>query len=804
MNSNKTINLGGLLTLYLSIFLSSTLAAQDNSESLQISLNDSKIIDVQQRDLDVEIKIDGKIDEAAWQDITSFERMKVSKPDTLKDPIYKSIVRFFYTVDGFYFSVEMEQPKNTLVKRFTNRDDWRTKSDKVSVSIDTSGEAKYAYWMALSLGDSEGDGTLLPERRYSMDWDGAWYGATAETDNGWSAEFYIPWSQMAMPKKTGDRIINIETHRMVAHLNEEWSWPTLPDSIPQFLSLFQPTRMNNVNLKQQWSVFPYMSVTHDRIDDKTAYQAGADFFWRPSTNAQITATIKPDFGAVESDNVIVNLTANETFFPEKRLFFQEGNEIFNATPRSGVRGGRNRFTVINTRRIGSAPALPELPENVSISTRDQKTTKADLIGALKTTGQYKKLRYGVLAAFEEDTNYRADNNQIYSQVGRDFGALRLLYEDSEQGDIKSLGLLSTIVTKPISDSVVHAMDFHYLTESGAWKLDGQYINSDTADGKGNGGYTDISFTPKRGKKHDLKLTVFDKGMQVNDFGYNQRNNIRDVQYNNNFINSNTGRFKNRVIRNWFRYGENLNGQQVTGGFGSGVELLFNNLHEIKTGFAYFPARYEDRNSFGNGTYKIKQRNRFEFEYSTNEAKKISVKGKITYQDESLYDGKLTSKLEMLWYLKSNLSIDAELEYVEASGWLLHQEDTNFTTFRAQKWQPEIKLNYFATAKQQLSLNLQWVGIQANEDKFYIINNDNLNLIETTKPAGDSDNFSISQLNIQFRYRWQIAPLSDLYIVATKTGSNRSTLTSFNELYEDTMDNPLSDQIILKIRYRFGS
>ena len=112
MNSNKTINLGGLLTLYLSIFLSSTLAAQDNSESLQISLNDSKIIDVQQRDLDVEIKIDGKIDEAAWQDITSFERMKVSKPDTLKDPIYKSIVRFFYTVDGFYFSVEMEQPKN--------------------------------------------------------------------------------------------------------------------------------------------------------------------------------------------------------------------------------------------------------------------------------------------------------------------------------------------------------------------------------------------------------------------------------------------------------------------------------------------------------------------------------------------------------------------------------------------------------------------------------------------------------------------------------------------------------------------
>ena len=805
MFCKKLNRLKGLLALCLIAINPTLVFAQDSSESIKLSLNKSEIIDVQQRDINIEIKIDGKIDEVAWRDITPFERMKVSQPDTFEDPIYKSVVRFFYTVDGLYFSIDMEQPKNTLVKRFTNRDDWRTQSDKVSISLDTSGEAKYAYWMALSLGDSEGDGTLLPEKRYSMDWDGAWYGATTETNDGWSAEFYIPWSQMAMPKKIGDRIINLYTIRSVAHLEEEWAWPALPDSMPQFLSLFQPTRMNNVNLKQQWSVFPYMSVTRDRIDNETDYQAGADFFWRPSTNAQITATIKPDFGAVESDNVVVNLTANETFFPEKRLFFQEGNEIFSATPRSSHYGGRNRFTVINTRRIGSKPSLPTLPENVSISTRDQKTTKANLIGALKTTGQYKKLRYGVLAAFEENTNFRADDNNIYNQIGRDFGAVRLLYEDSDQADVKSLGLLSTIVTKPISDSIVHAMDFHYLSGSGAWKLDGQYINTNTAnEGTGNGGYTDISFTPKRGQKHDLKLTVFDKHLQVNDFGFNQRSNIRDLQYNNNFINSNTGKFKNRIIRNWLRYGENLHGEQITGGFGSGIELLMNNLHEIKTGFAYFPARYEDRNSFGNGTYKIKQRNRFEFEYSTNKSKKISVAGKITYQDESLYGEKLTSKLELLWYLKSNLSIDAEIQYVDASGWLLHQEDKNFTTFHAQKWQPEFKVNYFITAKQQLSLNLQWVGIQAHEDKFYLINNDSYNLVETTKPTGDSDNFSISQLNIQFRYRWQIAPLSDLYIVATKTGSSRNMLTSFNELYEDTMDNPMSDQIILKLRYRFGS
>ena len=78
------------------------------------------------------------------------------------------------------------------------------------------------------------------------------------------------------------------------------------------------------------------------------------------------------------------------------------------------------------------------------------------------------------------------------------------------------------------------------------------------------------------------------------------------------------------------------------------------------------------------------------------------------------------------------------------------------------------------------------------------------LNEVKKADEESDNFSISDLNIQLRYRWQIAPLSDIYLVATKSGSSKNSLTAFNDLLEDTMDNPLSDQIILKVRYRFGS
>jgi len=801
-------NLQARILLALLLVLTNPLFSQDTTESFKLQFNDREIINVQKKDVNVKIKIDGKIDDAEWQDVTFYDPYMVTKPDTLAKPSYKSKLRFFYTANGFYISMDMEQPKNTLVKRFKPRDDWQTKSDKTGFSIDTSGDGKYGYWFSVSLGDSEGDGTLMPEKIYSSDWDGAWYGATSETENGWSAEFYLPWSQVAMPKDADDRIINLYSFREVAHLNEEWGWPALPESLPQFISLFQPTRMNNVNLKQQWSVFPYASVSYDRIDKKTSQQGGVDFFWRPSTNAQITATVNPDFGAVESDNVVVNLSANETFFPEKRLFFQEGNEVFVATPRASNQGwsGRSKVTIINTRRIGSTPELPTLPDGVSFSKRTKKTTKADLTGAIKTTGQINKLRYGILAATEEDTDFKADDNKIYNQVGRDFGAFRLLYEDTDQGDTKGLGFLSTIVTKPDTDSVVHAADFHYLSESGVWKADGQYIHTNTQEyGSGKGGFFDIVHAPRQGRRNQLKLTVFDENMEINDFGFNQRKNTRDIQYNFTAINSNSKRFRDTNITGYLRYAENFDGHRTSNAIGGNLDLTLNNLNKIKGSFAHWPVRFEDRESYGNGTFKLRPRSRLRFEYSTNKAEKIAYGATVTYQEEDMKGRKLEGELEYTWYPKTNISFDMKLKYVDGSGgWLLHQQDKDFTSFYHQKWEQEFKFNYFINAKQQLSINLQWVGIQAHENKFYVIDADNYRLNEINKPYEASDNFSISDLNIQLRYRWQIAPLSDIYLVATKTGAHTKQLTAFNDMLEDTMDTPLSDQIILKIRYRFGS
>lgn len=788
------------------VCLTGAAGADELGDGVEVRLSSREPIQLERYEHDAaNITIDGLLDENAWQQSQPHTDLKVTEPDTMATPRYPTKIRFFYTDRGLYVSFDMTQPVETLLRRISSRDKFRDRRDAVSFTLDTSGSGRYGYWMGVALGDSQSDGTVLPERQFSSEWDGAWYGATHENDSGWTAEFFVPWSQLAMPKEAGVRRIGFQGTRTVGFLNERWGWPALPRSLPQFMSIMQPLELAGVNPKQQWSLFPYASSTIDRIDDSTSYKAGVDIFWRPSSNFQLTAALNPDFGSVESDDVVVNLTANETFFPEKRLFFQEGRAIFDTTPRAGNRGGgRDRFTVINTRRIGARSPEPDFPDGVELAS-DERVRLADLLGAAKATGQLGAFRYGILAAFEGETKFRGDDGQIYAQDGHDFGAVRILYEDSRGAAYRGLGFISTLVAHPDSEAVVHAADFHYLSTNGQWNVDGQAIYSDTdEEGNGAGAYADITYAPKQGFNHRVKLTYFDDSLDVNDFGFSQRNNIRDLQYRFEWTKSGLTRVRNLKLTPFMRYAENGEGKQVSGGYGSSAEITFNNLHFMNVFAAYFPARFDDRNSFGNGTYRINERARFSLDYKTNDANTFSINGRVAYEGEQLDGKKLEFRAGIGWRPRSNLNFQFETTYTERDAWLLHQEDQDFTTFTTKQWKPILNFDYFITARQQLRLGVQWVGIQAIEDRFYTLPTDSNDLVEGAKPPGDTDSFSVSQLSFQLRYRWEIAPLSDLFVVYTKAASSRPELASFGDLLNDAWNNPVGDQIVIKLRYRIGS
>lgn len=756
------------------------------------------------------IKTDGKLDEPIWSSAPVQDDFSTLEPDTLAQPRYQTRLLMLYSARGLYVGVDMEQPHDDLVRRLSGRDEGRLRRDNVALTLDTSGDGRYGYWMSLALGDNVTDGTILPERRYSVDWDGAWNGGTALTERGWSAEFFIPWSQMAMPKETGRRRIGLYFSRLYANGNERWGIPQLPPTQSKFMSSLRSVWFDDVNPRQQWSVFPYAAVTVDEVAEETRTKAGAELFWRPSTNFQATASINPDFGNVEADDVVVNLTAFEVFFPERRLFFLEGQEIFNVTPRSDGDNG-DPLTVVNTRRIGGRPRPPRLPPGSTVIVPATELTQpTELLGAAKITGQVGSLRYGVLGAFEDETRFDAGALRLM-QDGSDYGALRMVHERSVNGDFRGLGMIASLVEHPERRAWVAGIDGHYLSTSGSWKLDSAAFVSDVEDerftagnGRGYGGLLDVVYTARQGLQFNAGLSAFDDKFQLNDLGFLRRNDAINLRLGAAWEGPHKGWFRDYSVTPFVQQEWNSDGDMTRSGFGTGVEITLNNLDVMSAQAAFFPKRFDDRNSFGNGTFRVEERPSYEFAYETNLARPLSVFTEIEYEGEEQGGSYFDIEAGFTWRPLSNFNLKLSAGFRDRDGWLLHQEDRNFTTFQAEERRVELKSDYFLTARQQLRVSLQWVGIRAEEDQFFQVPLSTGSLQPVARPPGPSDDFAISRLNFQARYRWQIAPLSDLFIVYTRDGLGARAGADFQTLFDDVWEDPVGDQLVVKLRYRLGS
>ena len=755
---------------------------------------------------DARMKVDGKLNEAIWKQLPLYDRMQIIRPDTLNDAPMSTKVQLFYTERGLYVGVYSEQPADTLVTRLTARDDFVSR-DGISVTIDPSGKGLYAYWFGVSLGGSLTDGTVQPERRFSNQWDGPWRGAASESPGGWTAEFFLPWSMMTMPEVEGvTRSLGFYISRSVSHRSERWGWPALPDSGSQFLSALQVLNVDNFKPREQFTFYPYASTTYNEIESEDDYKAGFDVFWRPSSNLQLTSTVNPDFGNVESDDVDVNLTSFETFFPEKRPFFLEGQEVFATSPRTRSRNGITPTTLVNTRRIGSAVIPHDIDGFKTTELEDNQPSELD--GAIKVTGQQGKLRYGVLAAIEDDTKIEGTLNNAevdVLQTGRTFGVARFLYETTAGGGRKGLGWISTLVDHDSMDAVAHGIDAHYLSDGGRWNVDGQMIYSDVADVTGGGGFVDINYTPSRGLKHTLSFDYFDEDVDINDFGFLRRNDAIAARYRFAQTVSDLTYARSRESSLFLSQEYNTEGRAVASGIFMKQRLDFNDNSSLVYDVNYFPSRWDDINSNGNGDFRIEPRREIAAFWNSDRAKPVQIEVGYRYREEEIGGHQDFLKFEINWRPSDKFYAGLELGYRHRTDWLIHDTGRDFTTFQAEYWEPEIKLDYFFTARQQFRISAQWVGIKAFERARWQVPYGSGSLISDTSTTADNRDFTISTLVFQARYRWELAPLSDLFVVYTR-GSDLPSQTddTFDDLLRGSWTDRAIDVFVVKLRYRLGS
>ena len=153
-----------------------------------------------------------------------------------------------------------------------------------------------------------------------------------------------------------------------------------------------------------------------------------------------------------------------------------------------------------------------------------------------------------------------------------------------------------------------------------------------------------------------------------------------------------------------------------------------------------------------------------------------------------------------------LSIDFDLRYRKRNGWLLHTGGRDFATFDANDVQPKLSIDYFITATQQLRLTMQWAGVEAEAERYWRTRLSNGALLRRSVGPGESnEDFSLSRLTAQLRYRWEIGPLSDLFVVYTRGNQfiHDHAEDGLGTLWTDSLRDPVVDMLVVKLRYRFG-
>jgi len=348
------------------------------------------------------VAIDGRLDEDVWRSAPGATDFRQSQPDEGKPATQRTEVRFAYDDDAIYIGARMFDTMGAkgVRTRLLRRDAMtENDSDILVLTFDSYHDhvSTYNFWVNPS--GSKRDGTGDPT------WDPVWETATRTDSLGWTAELRIPLNQLnfsrAIDQTWGLQIIRFE-HRLNERSHFAW-WPNNESGGPERYGHLEGIKINE--RPRGFEVLPYTvaRARYVRPADPTNpftksndkdYRVGGDLKYRLTSNLTLNATLNPDFGQVEVDPAVVNLSAFETFFPERRPFFIENANAFSFGNFSCFFCSNvSSLTMFYTRRIGRSPQLfpagtyVDMPENATI------------LGAGKITGRTSNnYRIGVLDA----------------------------------------------------------------------------------------------------------------------------------------------------------------------------------------------------------------------------------------------------------------------------------------------------------------------------------------------------------------------------------------------------------------------
>ena len=414
-----------------------------------------------------EVTIDGRLDESAWARATPITDLVQSLPDEGKPASQRTEIRILYDASAIYIGARMYDSlgakgvRSVLARRdqLLNGNNNLT-SDKIAFVFDTFRDKNSRTWFELNPSGVKGD-----HQNGDGSYDPVWEGATTIDSLGWTAEFRIPYSQLRFSRDTA-QVWGMQIWRTIDRRNEQdmWAfWRYNEYGGPAFFGTLEGITVTS--RPRQVELVPYATTRSkfERAQPGDPYHSnseltsriGGDAKVNLTSNLTLDATLNPDFGQVEVDPAVVNLSVFETTFQEKRPFFVSNSQYFST-------GGFSCFFCSNvsslnfiyTRRIGRSPQLAGL-----LSGRSDFMDAADattILGAGKVTGRTSSgITVGVLDAItnREKARFRPigstvdDTQEIEPRANYFIGRLRKDY----RGGATRIGTIATIVNRSLTN-----------------------------------------------------------------------------------------------------------------------------------------------------------------------------------------------------------------------------------------------------------------------------------------------------------------------------------------------------------------
>ncbi|MEP7065993.1 MAG: DUF5916 domain-containing protein [Gemmatimonadota bacterium] len=341
--------------------------------------------------------LDGKDDDAIWRtapEITAFQQFS---PTSGGNASFRTAAKVAFDDRYLYVLVRMYDPHPDSIRAFLSRRDVPTPSDRVKIMIDSYHDRRTGYELAVNPRGVKSDSYTFNDSQEDPSWDGVWDVATSIDAQGWIAEYRVPFSQMRFPRGA-THVFGFGVVRDIARLNERDSWPLIHRNRAGIASQFgELTGIDQLGSLRHLEVMPYVvtkNVTTTTPALAYGHQqqltGGADLKYGVSSNFTLDATVNPDFGQVESDPAVLNLSAFETYYQEKRPFFIEGAGIFRFDLQCHMNACSNLFY---SRRIGRAPEIADTSSTALLP------AYTSILGAAKLTGRTQHgLSIGLLEA----------------------------------------------------------------------------------------------------------------------------------------------------------------------------------------------------------------------------------------------------------------------------------------------------------------------------------------------------------------------------------------------------------------------